>query len=78
MIFQPLINDNVMELYMDDIIIYAETAEQCLEKLKFVLNTAAKYALNIKWSKCSFLKTRIDFLGYQVENGMIEGEDQSN
>ena len=71
LIFQPLINDDVMELYMDDIIIYAETADQCLYKLNVVLNTAAKYDLNIKWSKCSFLKNKIDFLGYQVEKGMI-------
>lgn len=70
-IFQPLINNNVMELYMDDIVIFAETPECCLTKLELVLETAARFNLKIKWSKCSFLQTKIDFLGHTVEGGMI-------
>ncbi|XP_068140359.1 uncharacterized protein [Drosophila tropicalis] len=31
-VFQNLINDNIMQLYMDDIIVYAHSAEDCLEK----------------------------------------------
>lgn len=70
-IFQPLINNNVMELYMDDIVIYDKTPEGCLNKLKIVLNTAARFNLKIKWSKCSFMQSKIDFLGHIVEGGMI-------
>lgn len=70
-IFQDLINENVMELYVDDIVVFGTTEEICLENVKKVLITASKYNLKIKWSKCSFLKNRIEFLGHEVENGKI-------
>lgn len=54
--------------YMDDLIIVASNETEAIERLEIVLNLAASYNLSIKWKKCSFLKTRIDFLGYEIEN----------
>lgn len=56
---------------MDDIIIYADDAEECMLKTKEVLEMAAAYDLKIKWKKCSFLQQRIHFLGHVIENGKI-------
>jgi len=55
---------------MDDIIIHAETAEQCLEKMKLVFNTAGAFGLKIKWRKCHFLQ-KIYFLGHNIEVGDV-------
>ena len=70
-IFQDLINRNIMELYIDDVVVFGETEEECLSNLKIVLQTAEKFGLRFKWSKCSFMKTEIDFLGHTVENRKI-------
>jgi len=56
---------------MDDIIIHAETAEQCLEKMKLVFNTAGAFGLKIKWRKCHFLQKKIYFLGHNIEDGNV-------
>lgn len=55
-IFQDLINENIMEIYVDDIVVYSATAEEGLKRLQKMLNVAAKYGLKIKWCKCDFLK----------------------
>lgn len=41
------------------------------ENLKTVLSIAEDYGLEINWSKCQFLKTKISYLGYEIENGCI-------
>ena len=58
-------------MYADDIVIYGSTAEECIKNLKEVLETAEQYNLNFNWSKCYFMKTRIDFLSHIVENDSI-------
>lgn len=70
-VFHDLVAQDVMQLYMDDIIIYAQTTDECIEKLRQVLEVAAEYKLKIKWKKCHFLKSRIDFLGHTVESGKV-------
>jgi len=57
---------------MDDIVIHAETADECLGKLQKVLDAAAEYGLKIKWKKCRFLQSSITFLGHQVGGGEIK------
>lgn len=70
-IFQELINSNIMQLYMDDIIVYAATPEECMEKTEMVLKRAAEFGLKIKWKKCNFMQRRIHFLGHIIEGGQI-------
>ena len=42
------------------------------EKLKTVLHVASEHRLLVNWSKCRFLQTRIEYLGYIVEGGNIQ------
>lgn len=70
-IFQHLINEGIMEIYIDDIVIFGCTVEQCMTNMQTVLKQAQQYGLEIKWSKCQFLKERISFLGHEVENGHV-------
>lgn len=70
-IFQKLIKSGIMELYVDDIVVFGQTAEDCLLNVRKVLDHAQCYGLEIKWSKCQFLKEKIDFLGHTVQNGSV-------
>lgn len=56
---------------MDDLVIASITETENLEKLKRVLEVAANYGLNIKYSKCQFIQREVSFLGYVVKNGAI-------
>jgi len=51
---------------MDDLIIVAANVDEGLLRLKTVLQVAAENGLDLKWSKCQFLKDSIDFLGYRI------------
>lgn len=55
-IFQHLINDGMMETYVDDIVIFGDSIDQCLKNMATVLSKAEEFGLQIKWSKCQFLK----------------------
>lgn len=70
-IFQGLIRDGTLVVYMDDMVIPSKDRSEGLLKLRKVLKVAAMNGLNIKWSKCLFLKEKITFLGYIIENSTI-------
>lgn len=59
-------NKDILDLYMDNIIIHADTAENFLEKMALVLDALGTFGLKIKWRKCHFLQTRIYFLGRSI------------
>jgi len=52
--------------YLDDIIIFAETQRELLERLDVVLSRLNEVNLKVKPSKCSLFKTQIAFLGHMV------------
>lgn len=64
--------DTIALVYVDDILVISETIEEGLHNLKLVLNrlTLAGFSLNV--TKCSFLKTKIEFLGNVIENGTVK------
>ena len=70
-VFAPLIKAKKMRIYIDDGIIMAKNEEEGFERLKEVLERAARFGIKIKWSKCTFLSRKVEFLGYEVENGAI-------
>lgn len=70
-IFGDLIANGTIMTYMDDVIIKAADEDEALQKLKEVLMVAGDYGLNIKWKKCKLLQRKIEFLGYEVEDGKI-------
>ncbi|GBN16909.1 Retrovirus-related Pol polyprotein from transposon 297 [Araneus ventricosus] len=56
---------------MDDFITSARDEIQGLEKHKRVLKVASEYGLEINFKKCQFLKRKIEFLGYVIEEDTI-------
>lgn len=70
-VFRDLINKRIVVVFMDDIIILARDVNEAITRLKMVFECAAKAGLEIKWSKCQFLKRTVQFLGHIVEEGRI-------
>jgi len=50
--------------YIDDIILFASTNEQALERLKIILNLFKKAKITFSVEKCSFLVNKTTFLGF--------------
>ena len=56
--------------YLDDIIIYARSPQELLQRLRTVLDLVREVGLQVKLTKCVLFQTEIHFLGHQVsENG---------
>ncbi|GBN80685.1 Retrovirus-related Pol polyprotein from transposon 17.6 [Araneus ventricosus] len=77
-IFQRFINhvfrdlkEGIVIIYMDDIIIPSIDELDGLKRLSRVLQTASEYGFELNLKKCNFLKSKIEFLGYIIENGKI-------
>lgn len=77
-IFLPLTVKNIAVYYMDDIIIMSSTVEEGLERLKLVLDLASSYGLQIKKNKCQFLREKVIFLGYIIEDGHVQPSDEKS
>ncbi|GFT92200.1 retrovirus-related Pol polyprotein from transposon 297 [Trichonephila clavipes] len=70
--FRKLIRDNILIVYMDDLLIPSQDEAEGLNKLRLVLQTAADFGLELNLKKCNFLQRKIEFLGYIIENGTIK------
>ncbi|GBN06811.1 Retrovirus-related Pol polyprotein from transposon opus [Araneus ventricosus] len=67
-VFRDLLQEGIVIICMDDIIIPSIDG---LKRLSRVLQTASEYGLELNLKKCNFLKSKIEFLGYIIENGKI-------
>jgi len=74
-VLKDLIQTNKIVVYMDDIIIPTADEELGLSVLKEFIEVASKAGLHIKWEKGKFLKRKITFLAYLIENGTIAPTD---
>ena len=50
--------------YLDDICIFAETADQMLDRIEFVFSRLKEFSLKIKPKKSHFFQTSVTFLGH--------------
>ncbi len=58
---------NSVYIYLDDIIIASKGTTSHMETLKSVLKQLQEVGLKLKLTKCEFLKSRIKFLGHEVD-----------
>ncbi|XP_043064141.1 uncharacterized protein LOC122320104 [Drosophila ficusphila] len=77
-VFQRAINKALGNLahtyaivYIDDVLVVAETKDEALDRLQIVLETLSKAGFSFNVTKCSFLKTRVEYLGFEVSNGQV-------
>jgi len=63
-VLQPLIRDDRVIVYMDDVLIPSEIVEDNLLTIKEVLVSLKTYGFQLNYGKCQFLKKKVEFLGY--------------
>ena len=61
-------------IYLDDIIIFSNTPEEHIERLRGVCEQMSAAGLRLKLSKCEFFKSRITYLRHIVSKDGIESE----
>jgi hypothetical protein len=61
--------DGFALVYLDDILIFSETAEEHSQHVQRVLERLRQHGLCVKRSKCEFGRTRIKFVGQVIEGG---------
>ena len=59
-------------VYIDDVLILSSTVEEGIERLRLVLDVLTKAGFSLNLSKCSFLKRRIEYLGFVIEDGYVQ------
>lgn len=69
-VFAPLIGRGI-EVFVDDIVLYADSAESLLELTREAHALMKKYDLRIGHKKAQLFKTEINFLGHRVRHGQI-------
>nr|XP_012232177.1 PREDICTED: uncharacterized protein K02A2.6-like [Linepithema humile] len=70
-IFRELIAKGIVSVYMDDLTIPSSDCQEGLARLKTVLSVASEYGLAANWKKCHFLRTKVNYLGYVIEGGVV-------
>lgn len=78
-IFQRAIDDILREnigkfchVYMDDVIIYSETAEDHADHLDWVLGKLFEANMRVSTEKSHFFRTSVEYLGFVVSRGGIK------
>lgn len=59
-------------MYVDDILIVSRDLESGIGRLNTVLGALTKAGFSLNLEKCSFFKTKVEFLGFEVEAGPIK------
>jgi Reverse transcriptase (RNA-dependent DNA polymerase) len=70
-IFMTMINNRLVIVYMDNILIFADTKEELEQITKLVLEKLREHDLFLKAKKCKFCQTRIEYLGMIIKEGRI-------
>lgn len=71
-ILRPLIRTNKIQVYIDDILIATSTVIEHTGVLNELFAVLKANTLQLQWQKCKFLKTKIEFLGYEVSETGIK------
>ena len=81
-IFSDLI-ENIMEVFMDDFLVYGKSFDECLENLDKVLKRCQETCLVLNWENCHFmvregivLRHRVSERGIEVDRAKIEVIEQ--
>lgn len=71
-IFRPLIDENRILVYMDDIMVATEDIQEHFTILQEVFQVIKQHKLKLRLEKCKFFVREIDYLGYRVDsNGIL-------
>jgi hypothetical protein len=71
-IFQDLITEGVVSVYLDDILIFTNSLEEHRRITCLVLDRMREYKLYLWLEKCEFEKVRIEYLGVIISHNKVE------
>ena len=71
-IFQDLIMEGVVVVYLDNILIFTKTIEEHQAVTQWVMELLQKYKLFLKPDKCEFGKTKVEYLGVMISYNLAE------
>ena len=73
-IFSNLI-ENIMEVFMDDFLVYGKSFDEWFENLDIVLKRCQDMHLVLNWEKCHFMVREGIVLGHRVSERGIEVDE---
>src|SRR3981189_1705588 len=71
-IFEDLITQGVVSIYLDDILIFTSTLEEHRPISRMVMERLRSHKLYLRHEKCKFEKTRIEYLGVIISHNKVE------
>jgi hypothetical protein len=71
-IFQDLITEGIVSVYLDDILIFTNSLEEHRRIMRLVLDRMCEHKLYLRPEKCEFKKTRIEYLGVIISHNKVE------
>lgn len=57
------LNNDICVTYLDDILVYSETFQDHLSRLRQVLQRIQQYGMKLKAAKCRLFKRKVNYLG---------------
>jgi len=70
-IFEDLILEGIVVVYLDDILIFTETLEEHWKITRHILELLGKHKLYLCSDKCKFEKTTIEYLGVIISHNSV-------
>jgi len=70
-IFQDLIAEGIIVVYLDDILIFTRTEEEHAKAIRWVLQVLQEHKLFLHLEKCEFCKKRIEYLGLVISENEV-------
>jgi hypothetical protein len=71
-IFQDLITEGTISVYLDDILIFTNSMEEHCRITRLVLDRMREHKLYLWPEKCEFEQTRIEYLGIIISHNKVE------
>jgi hypothetical protein len=71
-IFQDLITEGVISVYLDDILIFTNSLEEHHRITRLALDRMCEHKLYLRPEKCEFEKTKIEYLGVIISHNKVE------
>jgi hypothetical protein len=70
-IFHDLIQQRIVQVYLDDILVMSKMPEEHLKHVDMVFARLQQHSLRVKMSKCDWAKLEVKFLGHVIGHGTV-------
>ena len=71
-IFEDLISEGVVVVYLDDILIFTKTLDEHRKVIRRVMELLQQHGLSLKLEKCEFEETSVEYLGVIVSHNSVK------